>query len=223
MRIRPICIMVFCNSLLCLCYEIRHAYMGTREIIVEDNGMHEDLMKWLEIITPTKNVYYSVNVLFPQAIFLAAAVPQMYLFSSRFYGEKSKKMYLNHELPAVPYSYYVRDKANLDVLCAGIWQALGETIGDGETEKLIKQLQKTDERYMHYAIHYIDKCDIELLKTPVEKRKDKLRNITKRIIKKPEAYNSMKSSLEYWAKEYNVSIYDLGLPDIEYPDDEICW
>lgn len=30
---------------------------------------------------------------------------------------------------------YIRDTANLSVLCAGIWQALGEVIGDEETER----------------------------------------------------------------------------------------
>ena len=90
---------------------------------------------------------------------------------------------------------YIRDKANLDVLCAGIWQALGEAIGDEELEKLIQLMQRADESFIYYATHYIDKCNIELLKTVVEKRKDKLRNIAKRIVKKPQAYMNMEAEL----------------------------
>jgi len=213
------------NRLLGLCYEIRHAYMGTREIVLEDNGMHEDLMKWHEIITPTKNVYYSVNILFPQAIFVAASVPTMYWYARRLYGTKRKNEDLDYELPAVPYAYYLRDKANLEVLCAGIWQSLGEAVGDEELQKLMKMVQRLEEgEYIRYATHYIDKCDMELLKTPVDKRRDKLKNIAKRILKKPAAYENMKRDLEYWAKEYNVSIYDLSIPDFEDPDlTEIDW
>lgn len=65
--------------------------MGDRDIVLEDNGMREDIMKWHEEITPTQNVYYSVEVLFPEAIFVAASVPKMYIFSSVYYGAKGKR------------------------------------------------------------------------------------------------------------------------------------
>lgn len=106
-----------------------------------------------------------------------------------------------------------------DVLCAGIWQALGEAIDDEELEKLIQLMQRADESFIYYATHYIDKCNIELLKTVVEKRKDKLRNIAKRIVKKPQAYMNMEAELRYWEKEYKTTIYELHDPNVEYPDD----
>lgn len=193
--------------------------MGDRDIVLEDNGMREDIMKWQEQITPTQNVYYSVEVLFPEAIFVAASVPKMYIFSSVYYGAKSKRTDMDSQLPPIPYSDYIRDKANLDVLCAGIWQALGEAIGDEELEKLIQLMQRADESFLFYATHYIDKCNIELLKTDVEKRKDKHRNIAKRIVKKSKAYMNMEADLQYWAKEYKTTIYGLHDPKVEYPED----
>ena len=210
------------NRLLGMGYDIRHAYMGDRNILLKDNGMREELMEWHKQVTPTQNVYYSVNVLFPEAIFLAASVPKMYLFSCRYYGTKSKTTDIGYQLPAIPYSKYIRDKANLDVLCAGIWQALAEAISDEELEKIIRLMQREDEYFLHYATHYIDKCNVELLKTNVEKRKDKIRNIAKRIVKKPQAYKKMEDELRYWAKEDNITIYELYDPRIEYPE-EIKW
>ena len=207
------------NRLLGICYDIRHAFMGDRDIVLEDNGMREDIMKWHKQITPTQNVYYSVEVLFPEAIFVAASVPKMYVFSSAYYGTKGKRTDMNVQLPQIPYSDYIRDKANLDVLCAGIWQALGEVIGNEELEKIIHLMQSTDESFIYYATHYIDKCNIELLKTDVEKRKDKLRNIAKRIVKKTQAYINMEADLRYWAKEYKTTIYELHDPKVEYPED----
>ena len=38
-------------------------------------------------------------------------------------------------LMPLKFADYIRDTANLSVLCAGIWQALGEVIGDEETER----------------------------------------------------------------------------------------
>lgn len=208
------------NRLLGLCYDIRHAYMGDRDIILEGNGMSKDLMKWHNMITPTENVYYSVNVVFPEAIFIAAAVPRIYYLSSRYYGIKGQRA--DMELPPIPYASYVRDKANLDVLCAGIWQALGEAIGDDELEKILYILQRNDERYIRYVTQYIDRCNVELYKTAVDKRKDKLRNIAKRIVKKPQAYYKMEEDFRYWARKYNTNIYELQDPRIDYPE-EIEW
>lgn len=206
------------NRLLGICYDIRHAFMGDRDIILADNGMNKEIMKWHEIITPTQNVYYSVNILFPEAIFVAVSVPKMYRFSSAYYGKKGRRADMECDLPMIPYADYIRDKANLDVLCAGIFQALGEVIGNEELEKLIQLMQRADESYMDYATHYIDKCNIELLKTAVEKRKDKLRNIARRIAKRPQAYQNMEDELKYWAKEYKTTIYNLQDPRIEYPE-----
>ncbi len=208
------------NRLLGICYDIRHACQGDRNVILVDNNMDNDKMKWHEMITPEQNVYYSVEVLFPEAIFVAAAVPNMYMFSDKYYGSRAIKseMYI----PPVPFSNLMRDKANLDVLCSGIWQSLGQVIGDEELEKIIHAYHLARESYMDYATQYIDKCNIELHKTAVEKRKDKLRNIAKRIVKKPQTYFSMEQNLKYWAKEYKTSLYSLTDPKLEYPE-EIIW
>ena len=119
--------------------------MDDRDIVLEDNGMREDIMKWHEQITPTQNGYYSVEVLFSEAIFVAASIPKMYIFTFVYYGAKGKRTDMDYQLPQIPYSDYIRDKANLDVLCVGIWQALGEAIGDEELEKLIQLMQRADD------------------------------------------------------------------------------
>lgn len=204
------------NRLLGICYDIRHAYQGDRNVVLVDNNMDREKMKWHEKITSEQNVYYSVEILFPEAIFVAAAVPNMYMFSNKYYGSRAEKNEMN--IPPVPFSNYMRDKANLDVLCSGIWQALGAVIGEDELEKIIHAYHLARESYMDYATHYIDKCNIELHKTSVEKRKDKLRNIAKRIVKKSQAYFSMEQNLKYWAKEYKTSIYELEDPKLDYPD-----
>lgn len=207
------------NRLLGLCYDIRHAFMGDREVVFEENGICEEVMKWHKIIAPTHNVYYSVNVLFPEAIFIAASVPNIYYLSYRNYGINAKHTETgDYQLPSIPVSYYSRDKAILDVLCAEIWQVLGEVIGDEELEKLIRLMNRAGASFAHYVIQYIDKCNIELLKTDVEKRKDKLRNIAKRIVKKNQTYMNMERDLQYWAKEYNTTIYELEDPGLQYPE-----
>lgn len=210
------------HRLLGVCYDLRHTFMGDRKVFLEKNNLCDEQQEWHGVKTPEKNLYYSVNILFPEMIFLALAVPKMYLFSYEYYGHKYHKdeeTFMGLKKPIIPYAQYVRDRANLDVLCAAVWEALSEVIGEEEMEKLLFGMQRSDEAYLHYATHYVDRCNVELLKTDVEKRKDKLRNITKRLMKKPEAYKSMERDLRYWAREYHTSIYELEDPRVEYPED----
>ena len=60
------------------------------------------------------------------------------------------------------------------------------------------------------------------MKTEPEKRKDKLRNIAKRLMQQPEAYRNMKRNLEYAAKRYACSLHEIEDPKLEYPE-EIEW
>ena len=71
----------------------------------------------------------------------------------------------------------------------------------------------------NYAAQYVDKCIIDYLKTSLEKKKDKFRNIAKRLVKKPDAYKCLKQDLEYSAKIYGCSMHELHDPKLEYPED----
>lgn len=208
------------NRLLAVCYDIRHASMGQRDIVTEENGMNTDIMKWQNMIVPERNVYFSANILFPEAIFVSLAVPETYTYSALDYGIKGNRA--DEGLPHIPYADYYTDRAVLDVLFAGIWQALGSVIGDEELEKILRSKEDSNENYVYYVSQYLDKCNIELLRTDVEKRKDKLKNITKRLVKKPKTYLNMENELKTYAREHSLSIYQLSYPGIEYPE-EIIW
>ena len=212
------------NRLLGICYDIRHAYMGDRNVKLTENGVHEEMMKWHSMILPKQNVHFSVEIMFPEAVFVALSVPEMYLLSGGYYGNRARKVHKNDpdaDILVRDYADYIRDKAILDILCSVILSAYAEVVGDEELEKLLhqKELHNYGNGYVHYATQYVDKCNIEYLKTAPEKRKDKLRNIAKRLADKPAAYNKMQRDLEYSAREYHCSIHELQDPSLEYPED----
>lgn len=207
------------NRLLGICYDVRHAYQGDRNVKLIENGVNDVLMKWHSMVMPKNNVHYSVEIIFPEAVFVALAVPELYIWSSGYYGSRTKKQEEKGEFPAQRYSDYLRDKAILDWLSTTILQALADVIGDDELEKLLRYRGHLyEDRFAGYATQYVDKCNIEYLKTAPEKRKDKLRNIAKRIVQKPAAYENMRRGLEYAAKEHNCSVYELYDPKLEYPE-----
>ena len=152
---------------------------------------------------------------------MALSVSELYPFARKHYSSHAMGQEENSVFRAPRYSDYVRDQALLDLLSATILQALEDVIGADELEKLLKYRTRSfdiDDLFLHYVTHYIDKCNIEYLKTDPEKRKDKLRNIAKRIVQKPASYEKMKRELEYAALEYDCSIYELCDPKLEYPE-----
>lgn len=53
-----------------VCYDIRHALMGNREIEFVDNGMNEEKKRFMGVLAPDKNIYLKINVLWPEMIFV---------------------------------------------------------------------------------------------------------------------------------------------------------
>ena len=66
------------NRLLGLCFDIRHAYQGDRTVKLVDNGAGEELMKLHSMIMPSQNVHFAVEVMFPEAVFVALSVQELY-------------------------------------------------------------------------------------------------------------------------------------------------
>ncbi len=60
-----------------VCYDIRHAAMGDRDIVLVENGMDRDLMTAHKKITPEHNVQYAVNYLYPEMIFVVSALNEL--------------------------------------------------------------------------------------------------------------------------------------------------
>lgn len=72
-----------------VCYDIRHARIGDREIEFVDNGMDPGKMKWMSTITPDKNVYLKINVLWPEMLFVTMALND---FIRLMQGSKQKRV-----------------------------------------------------------------------------------------------------------------------------------
>ena len=90
-------------------------------------------MEWHEIITPKQNVYYGVEILFPEIIYLAMMLPVLIESGRRNYGPRKSSQV---EKSRLTLSEYLGDKASLEVFAAGAWQALAKVIGQEETDKI---------------------------------------------------------------------------------------
>lgn len=89
------------------------------------------------------------------------------------------------------YSNYFKDKALLSLLSSSIYQSLEEVIGSDEFNKLYSLINKENPDYVDYVTLYIDQCNLDLIKTQIVQRKDKLIDITRNFIKKNKEYKNI--------------------------------
>jgi hypothetical protein len=207
------------NMLLSICYDVRHAYMGDREIVLVENGINDEIIRAHRVIAPRKNLYYSVNLLFPQAIFVAAAMPTIIDHARSLQLRKKKD---ETEPPRPSYRDFLLDQAALFSFADSVFAALAEVIGDDAVEKLKKTLSYGQIRFEWYVTQYIEKCNLDLLKTVQEKRVQKLKSLTNSMLKKTTPYQKMESEVRDAAIYYNCSIYEIQYRRLEYPE-EIEW
>ena len=211
-----------CNRLLGICYDIRHAYQGNRDILVRDNGLNREVMKWHKLIMSEQTVYYSVNILFPEALFVASTSEKLLAYAKRYYGKTGKKLKEKENWPIYhEYNQYVRDCATIRNFVGQVWGALGDVIGEVGLENILNA-QCSYESYTHYAAQYIDEMDIALIKTKPEKRAGKLKTMAKRIINPDYTYYQVHREVAACAAEYGCSIHEVHDPKLEFPD-EIEW
>ena len=60
--------------ILSVCHNIREATKGERNIELIANALNKGMMKKHQIIAPDKNIYYSVEILWPEILFIAIAI-----------------------------------------------------------------------------------------------------------------------------------------------------
>ena len=157
-----------------------------------------------------------MNILYPEAIFVALAVPDMFVYSKGYYGKRDQ---YNQEYKMInSYSNYFKDKALLSLLSSSIYQSLEEVIGSDEFNKLYSLINKENPDYVDYVTLYIDQCNLDLIKTQIVQRKDKLIDITRNFIKKNKEYKNIEKRIKAYAHKHQISIDQIEDVNIEYPE-----
>lgn len=198
-----------------VCFDIRYAIMGNREIEFVHNGMNQDIMKHLSVVTNDKNVYYAFNVLWPELIFVTMALIDFV----RLYAKKQAKQsydfileYRNIWDPAI---------AHVRGLQAAIANCIKETIPETSWSRTIKLMNIDYTWFSHYATQYLNELNCKFIDMNKEKR---LKNITimcKRIAEQGKEYQEVKTAVMEAAREYNCSMINIQSL-VDYPE-EIEW
>ncbi|GMA64172.1 hypothetical protein NZD89_02315 [Alicyclobacillus fastidiosus] len=197
-------------------YDIRHAFQGEREFEFVRNGMDEDRMKLLEMITPEKNLYYKCQVYYPEALFVTMAINDFI----RLYAKKQAK---SAPFPLV-------DKKNLwdaHIATARLFQSLianclKEIVTEASFKRIMNLLNKDYTWTDGYTTQYLDLLNIRYLNfEDKEERAKALSTIVKRMVEKGKEYQEIERDVREMAIANNCSTEDISL-SWDYPE-QIEW
>lgn len=197
---------------LAVCYDIRHALMGNREIEFVENGMDEDRMKWMSVIAPENNVYYKIYVLWPEMLFVTMVLNDFV----RLYAKRNTKSKYD----------YMFDKKNVwdgNIAHVRLFQAefakcIRENVSDASYKRMMNYMNKDHTWYDDYITQYLDVLNCRYLDMNNEKRIKKLSVMAKRLSEKNEEYIQLEYDVKKAAREYNTTLDNIK-PPVEYPVD----
>ncbi len=201
-----------------ICYDIRHAYQGDRDIKLLDNNMNEDKMRWHSTITPRKNVYYSCNCLYPEMFFGMLALNALIelrakdLAKSRYYNPVDRRVIWDSTI------------ATLRSFQVEFVKCVKETLSEATFSRWLKVMNGDYLGIQYIARQYVDLLNIKYLAMTKEKRLKSLSTIAKRLAEfwNDKDHREIKDGVVAAAKEYGCAEDVIEFEGIDYPD-EIVW
>ncbi len=203
------------SRVLGLCYDVRHAYQGDRQVEFVENGMDKHKMIYHEIVVPKSNVYYKVNYLYPEMIYILIALNELVRFrmknlaKTNMYDIAFSKNVIWDETIAT-----IRFFQSMFVKC------VKETLSEAAFSRFLNMTTKAYTNIYIMAHQYLDLLNIRYINMDKEKRLKNLSIFTKRIVEfmTNVEHNEIKTEVENAAKEHNCHSDDIRMVGCDYPE-----
>lgn len=194
-------------------YDIRHAFQGDQELEFVQNGMDEDRMKRLGVIAPQKNLYYKVNVYYPEILFVVMAINDVI----RLYAKKQAK---SAPFPLL-YKKNLWDPyiASARLFQSSVANCVKEAVTEASFRRIMNLLNKDYTWTDGYATQYLDMLNIQYLAIgEKEERAKALSVLVKRMTEKGKEYQGVERDVREVARASGCSTEDIRL-NWDYPED----
>ena len=194
------------DRLLGLCYELRHALMGDREIEFIDNGMDGEQKRRMAVLAPDRNVYYKIRLLWPEMLFVMAALHDYVRMYAR---TKSKDYYDLMMQPKVAWDPTISQVRQLQSAVAGCLQ---ELVSPAAYSRMIKLLCKDFPWLGGYTWQYVDVLNHQFYAMSPEKRLKQLPTMAKRLGERGTEYLAVRTALQAAACHHGVNPDEIAPP-----------
>ncbi|NLI93454.1 MAG: hypothetical protein GX434_15105 [Peptococcaceae bacterium] len=202
---------------LAVCYDLRHALMGDREIEFVDNGMDEEQKKRLAVLAPDKNVYLKIYVLWPEMLFVVMALNELL----KLYAKKLAKTRYSMDLFIENKVIWDSSVVQVRMLQAAVADCLKETVPDNTFARMLNVMNGKYVFFDRYITQYIDLLNHRFIGMNSEKRLKNISSIAKRIAEQGQEYRDLEVQLRDEAGKRSCDINDLQLA-LDFPE-EIEW
>lgn len=194
-----------------VCYDIRHALMGHREVTFVENGLDQDKMKQLSVVASDKNIYLSFNVLWPEVLFVLMVLNDFI----RLYAKKQAKgnYYALTDYRNI-WDFAIATIRNFQSVIAN---CMKETIPETSINRVFKLINHDYSWSDNYATQYLDELNCKFIDMDPEKRLKNITIMAKRLAEKGRDYQVVKEAVLEAAREYNCHMTELRT-STEYPE-----
>ncbi len=195
-----------------ICYDIRHAMMGDREIEFVENSMDSEKMKRMAVIAPEKNVYLKIYVLWPEVLFVTMVLNDFV----KLYGRRKAKS--KYDFMLDKQTIWDENIAQVRLFQAAIAKCIKETVSEASYSRMMSLMNKDYTWFEGYATQYLDVLNCRYIDMDNEKRLKSIPTMTKRLAEHNEEYRKQKLEVSEAARYYNTTEDNIKAP-LEYPDD----
>ncbi|WKA54327.1 DUF6904 family protein [Planococcus shixiaomingii] len=185
-------------------FEIRHAAQGDRNIEKVFNGLHDHVKKQHGFIAPDKNIYFSVEILWPEILFTALALKDYV----RLHRKESKNPEWDIHLHTVSHFQ------------ALVLDCLHGQVQEEEFQTILKAFSNTLP-VEDYAIQYIDFLNLKYIGMTKAQREKTLPIVAVKIAMQDQDYLSFRQEVLAAANPAKKSIHEISI-QAEYPE-TIMW
>ena len=195
--------------ILAVCYDLRHALQGHRDVEAYDNGLTPEMMRAWGRLGPRENVRFAFKILYPEALFVTAALNDFLFIYTGPHGESIT-------------SREHADQMDLNIVYGRYFQTLVLRCAEEITSKsgfkrLRKALNTKFPWTYQYFSQYLDYLDEEFVRKRPERRGVILPTLVERMTSKGPEYQEMVNAIRAFADEHGCE------PESVRFRDEIDW
>ena len=192
-----------------LCYDLRHARMGNRNVVFHEHGLDAEQMKYLAIIGPTHNLHLSFETYWPEMLYIVFVLNE---FIESY--ERRPKTHTWDENIAI-----------VRLFQSKVLKLAGETMTDKQFASFKNWTDGTKAlSYSFYAnlyTQYVDYLNLLWIAMDKEERQKKLSIFAKRLNQHTTDYEKLKKRIDEAAEYEEVHPSEIGYGDYEAV--EIVW
>lgn len=195
---------IMSTRVLALCYDLRKAYEGARNIELTGSGMHECLKEAWPEVYQEHNVTFSVEVLYPEAMYEALALVYLSDRRERYLSDNASP----HERDKVRETFLL-DKSNLIVrnYLARLLAAVEKRATPARYEKIIRDVCAPRHNVPELYQQWVDVQNVEYALATPKRRAQRLGTVVHNLaaFDKDRTYRELREDVDAYAREHGIS------------------